>query len=271
MNKIAVFLIILIFIVAGAAYYFFNQNHQPQENNNSIIIETPNINETIQSPYTVSGKALGNWFFEATFPVKLVNESGEILSQTYAEAKEDWMTESFVPFEAVLDFNVLSDQKAILVLRKNNPSGLPENDFEISIPVNLKASKNINLYYYNSEFDKDESENILCSRQGLVKIERQIPTTKTPIQDAINLLILGNLTKEEKSQGIGTEFPLEGFSLKGASLKEGILTLEFEDPNNKTVGGACRTGILWFQIEATAKQFKEVSEVKFIPEDIFQP
>jgi spore germination protein GerM len=107
-----------------------------------------------------------------------------------------------------------------------------------------------------------------------VAIERKIPVTKTPIQDTIKLLLKGkeNLTENEISEGITTEYPLEGFKLKSANLKEeGTLILEFEDPLNKTVGGACRVGILWFQIEATAKQFPEVKKVQFLPEELFQP
>jgi spore germination protein GerM len=136
-----------------------------------------------------------------------------------------------------------------------------------------QAEKLIKLYYYNPQKDKDETGNIKCSRDGLVAIERKIPFSKTPIQDTINLLLRGkeNLTEAEKAQGITTEYPLEGFSLKGASLKDGVLTLEFEDSLNKTVGGACRVGILWFQIEATAQQFTEVKKVEFLPEEIFQP
>jgi len=127
------------------------------------------------------------------------------------------------------------------------------------------------LYYYNSGLDEDQEGNILCSRQGVMPLERNIPFTNTPIQDTINLLLKGNLTAEEKSAGFSTEFPLEGLSLQGASLADGVLTLEFDDPNNKTGGGSCRVGILWFQIEATAKQFAGVQQVKFIPEELFQP
>ena len=139
-----------------------------------------------------------------------------------------------------------------------------------------KKSQNerlVKLYYYNPEKDKDETGNTKCSRDGLVAIERKIPITKTPIQDTIKLLLKGkeNLTEEEKAQGITTEYPLEGFSLRGASLKNGTLTLEFDDSQNKTVGGSCRVGILWFQIEATAKQFPEVQQVRFLPEELFQP
>lgn len=133
------------------------------------------------------------------------------------------------------------------------------------------ATKTINLFYYDYDLDKDESGNIACSRNGLVPVKREIPITQAPIQDAIKLLLSGNLTVEEHAQGINTEYPLEGLSLKGASLKDGVLMLEFSDSQNKTVGGSCRVGVLWFQIEATAKQFSEVKEVHFLPEEIFQP
>lgn len=129
----------------------------------------------------------------------------------------------------------------------------------------------VKLFYYSPGKDKDENGNVLCSRNGLVPVERKIPVTKTPIQGTIKLLLSGRLTDEERARGIGTEYPLEGLSLKGASLKDGVLTLEFSDQNNKTVGGSCRVGILWFQIEATAKQFPEVRQVHFLPEELFQP
>jgi len=132
-------------------------------------------------------------------------------------------------------------------------------------------TRTVKLYYYNYELDRDEFGNAACSRNGLVAVERQISITKTPIQDTVKLLLLGELTEAERAQGIDTEYPLEGLSLKSTSLKDGVLTLEFDDPNNKTVGGSCRVGILWFQIEATAKQFPEVQQVRFLPEEIFQP
>jgi len=136
------------------------------------------------------------------------------------------------------------------------------------------ATKKVLLYYYNPEKDRSEDGNIKCSRDGLMAIEREIPVTKTPIRDTINLLLKGkeNLTEEDITQGITTEYSLEGLSLVEVNLKEdGTLILKFDDPLNKTSGGSCRVGILWFQIEATAKQFPEVKEVHFFPEELFQP
>jgi len=151
--------------------------------------------------------------------------------------------------------------------------GLVEVRESRSYSVCKKAQK-VLLYYYNPEKDKDEAGNIKCSRDGLVAIERLIPVSQTPIKDTIELLLKGkeNLTEEELAQGIETEFPLDGFKLKSVNLKnDGTLILEFNDPLNKTVGGACRVGILWFQIETTAKQFPQVKKVQFIPETLFQP
>jgi len=271
--------IITVLVVAGSWFLMRHSSRAPNidtgnqsEKQDLIKITTPQPNQTIQSPVLIKGEAKGYWFFEASFPIKLFNEKGELLATTIAQAQKDWMTEDFVPFEAELNFAVSQTQKGLLVLEKDNPSGLPEHADELRIPVFLLGpGKTVNLYYYNPELDKDESGNILCSRQGLVAVERKILATQTPIQDTIKLLISGRLTNEEKTQGISTEYPLEGFSLKGASLKDGVLTLDFDDPNNKTVGGSCRVGILWFQIEETAKQFPGVQQVRFLPEELFQP
>ncbi|HSQ35310.1 MAG TPA: GerMN domain-containing protein [Candidatus Binatia bacterium] len=132
-------------------------------------------------------------------------------------------------------------------------------------------TRKITIYYYDPQADKDESGNVLCTRAGLVPLAREIPLTNTPIQDAINLLLKGDLTAGEKQSGITTEFPLPGLVLIGADLAGGILTLEFDDPLNKTGGGACRSGVLWFQIEATARQAAGVDRVRFVPDTLFQP
>lgn len=135
-------------------------------------------------------------------------------------------------------------------------------------PVPMRTVK---LYYYDASRDLDADNNVLCSRQGLVAVSRKIPVTLTPVQDTIRLLLKGELTASEKASGITTEYPLADLSLVGASLKTGILTLTFNDPQNKTGGGSCRVGILWAQIAATAEQFSEVTSVRFMPEELFQP
>ena len=155
---------------------------------------------------------------------------------------------------------------AVLMRTSNTPTESPAITDDVEI-----QEQTVQLYYYDSDLDMDENGNIMCSEKGLVAVDRQIPVTQTPIQDTINLLLEGNLTRQEIEGGITTEYPLGEFSLEGAALTNGVLNLAFDDPNNETVGGSCRTGILWAQINKTALQFDAVQEVRFEPEDLFQP
>ena len=105
-----------------------------------IRIDSPRPNQIIQSPLTITGEARGSWFFEASFPVVLTNWDGLIIAQGIATAKSDWMTANFVPFEAKLTFTVDKNtysNRGTLILRKDNPSGLPEHDDAFEIPVVL--------------------------------------------------------------------------------------------------------------------------------------
>lgn len=107
-----------------------------------IRVDFPRPNQTVQSPLTVKGKARGSWFFEASFPIVLTDWDGRIIAEGIATAQDDWMTSDFVPFEAVIPFvtdpNVYSNRGA-LILRKDNPSGLPEHDDAFEIPVVLEG------------------------------------------------------------------------------------------------------------------------------------
>lgn len=99
-----------------------------------IRVTTPSPDTKIVSPLAVKGEARGTWYFEASFPVKLLDEKGNVIAQTPAQAQGDWMTENFVPFEATLTFTATSG-KGTLVLERDNPSGLPQNDAQVRIPV----------------------------------------------------------------------------------------------------------------------------------------
>lgn len=104
------------------------------EKTDIIQIEAPRPNQEIKSPLRVAGQARGTWYFEATFPIKLVDKSGNIIAQSYAQAQGEWMTEDFVPFEGKLIFTT-AEKEGILIVEKSNPSGLPENADQLKIPV----------------------------------------------------------------------------------------------------------------------------------------
>lgn len=139
----------------------------------------------------------------------------------------------------------------------------------VSMISTKTEERTVKLYYYNPTKDQGPG-GAQCSRKGLEAVERTVMVTPTIIEDTINLL-LGGPTQEERNRGLTTDFPLSGLTLVDASLESGLLTLQFNDPNNRTGGGACRAGLLWLQIEETAKQFPEVERVRFLPEELFQP
>ncbi|HCC83732.1 TPA: hypothetical protein DEP96_02700 [Candidatus Uhrbacteria bacterium] len=103
-----------------------------------IRLTTPLPGDTVRSPLTIKGEARGSWFFEASFPVFLTDWDGRIIGSGIAQAQGDWMTSDFVPFTATITFvpdaEVYSNRGA-LILRKDNPSGLPEHDDALEIPV----------------------------------------------------------------------------------------------------------------------------------------
>jgi len=222
--------------------------------NDMIRVSTPLPNAVVGSPLIVRGEARGGWYFEASFPIKILDANGKVLAQAPAQAQGEWMTTNFVPFEGTLTFSKPTTATGTLVLEKDNPSGLPQNAQEVRIPVRFSASgqastREVKLYFV------DSNDNPACDASDLEDVRRTIPVTNTPIQDAINLLIQGQLTSAERARGLTTEFPLSSFRLTGANLSGGVLTLSFSDPENKTIGGSCRVNLLRAEIEQTAKQF----------------
>jgi hypothetical protein len=105
-----------------------------------IIVNTPKLDAVIASPLRVEGVARGTWYFEASFPILLTDWDGRIIAEGFAQAEGEWMTEQLVPFKAELTFKAPVDEnrRGSLILKKDNPSGLPENDDAIEIPVTFK-------------------------------------------------------------------------------------------------------------------------------------
>lgn len=100
-----------------------------------IRINTPRPNQAINSPLMIQGEARGTWFFEGDFPVKLLDEKGNIVGTAVAQAQSEWMTEDFVPFRVRLEFTMPTTNRGTLILEKDNPSGLPENADDLHIPI----------------------------------------------------------------------------------------------------------------------------------------
>ena len=146
-----VLMVLIILAVAGVGYYFgydigfekaANYNNAKDvgnalEKSGLIRVSQPQPDGIVQSPLSIKGEARGYWFFEASFPVRLIDANGKNipLDPPYIMAASEWMTEDFVPFEATLIFDSPGTKIGTLILQKDNPSGLPEYDDSLTIPV----------------------------------------------------------------------------------------------------------------------------------------
>lgn len=102
-----------------------------------IVVELPFPGAVVGKQFSVIGKARA-WYFEASFPVKVLDAKGNILAQGLAHAQEDWMTSEFVPFKIDLTVPQSYSGPATLRFEKDNPSGLPQNDAAASFPITIE-------------------------------------------------------------------------------------------------------------------------------------
>src|SRR3989344_4642937 len=144
---------LLFIVILVLAYFLFAMPApQPSDSNNGtptttpvtvarvgtlsekVVIVAPAAGATVQSNFTVSGQAPGNWYFEASFPIEVRDMSGNQLLQLPAQAEGEWMTTELVAFSVSITVSNYTGP-ALLILHRDNPSALPENDSSVTIPI----------------------------------------------------------------------------------------------------------------------------------------
>ena len=155
MAKVLVVVLGVIILVLLGVLIFYNPAKAPQlppdnvggakilqptvSADGHVGVTAPQSGALITSPVTVVGTVTGGgWFFEASFPVKVLDADGRVLGTGIAHAQADWMSTSSVPFTAIVQFTAPHSATGTVVLSKDNPSGLPQNDTSLSIPVRFK-------------------------------------------------------------------------------------------------------------------------------------
>ena len=113
-----------------------------------ITVTSPLPNSSISSTtITVTGKARGNWYFEASFPIEVFGDPAEgLLGNGIGQAQGDWMTTDYVPFTAkvtILPTIQTPGETIHIILKNDNPSGDPAKQKSLDIPVQF--SKNYKI------------------------------------------------------------------------------------------------------------------------------
>jgi hypothetical protein len=223
----------------------------------NVTLNVPESGQEITSPLSIEGSARGSWYFEASFPVELQDANGNLIASTAAQAQGDWMTEEFVPFRATLDFSAPGTETGFLVLKKDNPSGLPANDAEVKVPVKFGQATEkteVNVYFSSEKLDPE----VTCTK--VFPVKRMVTKSATVAKSALEELLKGP-TDAEKSEQYSTAIN-SGVALKSVTIVDGIAKADFDKQLGFQVGGSCKVGLIRLQIEQTLKQFPAVKEVQ---------
>lgn len=100
-----------------------------------IHITNPAPNATVVSPVAINGLARGSFFFEASFPIKVVDAHGTVIGQGAAQAQGDWTITTFVPFTAAIMYTTPTTATGSLIFMNDNPSGDPARSIQVIIPI----------------------------------------------------------------------------------------------------------------------------------------
>ena len=148
MKKVITFVVLFLLVLAAVlSLMLFSKKkvEAPTEEQQQVNPQVhPNLKinikpgESITSPITISGEAKG-WYFEASFPVKLLNAQKQVIFQGPAQAEADFITENFVPFSITITFPPqTAGSSGEMIFMKDNPSGLPQYDDQYVLPVIFK-------------------------------------------------------------------------------------------------------------------------------------
>lgn len=220
-------------------------------------------NQSLTFPFTLTGEARGNWYFEASFPVRIEDSAGHTVLSVPAMAQGDWMTTDYVPFKVELNpTEAVSTDTGTLIIQKDNPSGLPEHEASVRIPIRFsQQSIVLKAFFINNATDPNRTD---CT--AVEAVTRSVPQTTAVARAALEQLLLGPSTAE-KANGFVTSIN-SGVTIKALTITNGTAAVTFSKNLQTNVGGSCLVGGIRAQIEQTLKQFSSVKTVKISVEGV---
>lgn len=102
------------------------------------VIQTtePKANQTVTTPFKLSGKAVGGWYFDDKLMATLEDDNGKVIATKEVKALSSTATNAFVPFVAAITYKPddLSTASGVLVVEKMNDE-FEGNSDPLVIPV----------------------------------------------------------------------------------------------------------------------------------------
>jgi hypothetical protein len=143
-NKNYLIGVIILILLAGAIVLISPKNQADnvgrigERFEAEVEVLSPEPGQVVSSPLEVAGKAKGTWFFEANIVVTLKDQNGNILAKEGFMTADEWMTTDYANFSGTLSFSVPDTEYGLLLIEKDNPSGLEEFDAEFVVPIRFR-------------------------------------------------------------------------------------------------------------------------------------
>lgn len=234
-------------------------------------------NDVINEGTEIKGEAYRSWYFEGSFPVEIIDITGKKVAS--GNATGDWLSgntddlnaDDLIAFKVTFtNFAPGQAETGTLIFKKDNPSGLPENEKSCEIPVRFESvdTMSLKIYFNNTIEDPDMLE---CDK--VYSTTRVIPFTITTARASLEELLKGP-TSSEETQGFMTNIP-SGVKINSISIQNGTCYVDFNQTLQEGVGGSCRVSAIRAQIAETLKQFSSIDNVVISingeTENILQP
>ncbi|HRX43629.1 MAG TPA: GerMN domain-containing protein [Candidatus Dojkabacteria bacterium] len=244
------------------------------EKGQKIYLENIKSGDTIDMGSEIKGEVSGNWFFEGSFPVRVLNIQGEVVSTFVATTYDDWMNETTVPFSVIIDFPLEQEGAYVLQFEKSNPSGLDDNSDTAKIAISIKPleqkveTMKVKVFFSSTKLNEDMID---CSL--VFPVTREIEKSVAVGRASLTELFKGTTPLEEEDKYF-TNIP-DGVVINSLDITDGVAKVDLNSKLEEGVGGSCRVTAIRAQITETLKQFPTVDSVIISidgqTEDILQP
>ena len=149
LNTVLLLVLIILMIVALKIMWLNQSTYLPFLNDKQTETSLPVISgnkddlvsfsilpgQKVSGVVKITGSIKNNYFFEGNILVNILASDKKLLKAGHGTATTPWMTSGPVSFETSLDFSSLPQGIAYIEIHNDNPSGLPQNDKSILVPV----------------------------------------------------------------------------------------------------------------------------------------
>lgn len=101
------------------------------------VIVTPLANSKITSPVTISGTIPKSWTFEANFVIEIQDKNRNVIAASPSQVLFNNETDLIGKFSTLVNFDTTAIE-GYIVIKSDNPSGLPELQKTFEIPVKFQ-------------------------------------------------------------------------------------------------------------------------------------